>query len=110
MSSNKTNQTLKARCWKCHEIFHLVVAPSDYRKKLRVVVKIVPYPYCEAPCELILGEDQVFNTDITRGPGEPPQTWAQASEQDRARTVHETQEPPPGATPDAGAEIEPRQS
>ena len=96
------NLTLKARCWKCKESFHLVVEPADYDQKSRLVLKVVPCPYCEAQCQLKLREDQVSGIEVTRGPGgapDAPQTWAQLSELERSRTVFETRPPDGPASP-----------
>jgi hypothetical protein len=92
----KQDHTLKVRCWKCQETFHAVVAPEDHNQRSRLVLKIVPCPYCKANCQLTLREDQVFATEVTRGgssPAKAPQTWAQVSELERTRTVYDTQQP-----------------
>ncbi len=91
-----SNTTLKARCWKCNETFHVVVAPTDRKEKSSLVLKLVPCPYCQVSCQLTLREDQCFTTVVDKGTGDPaqaPQTWAQLSELERSRTVFDTTEP-----------------
>ena len=89
----KRDQTLKAKCWKCRETFHVRAQPSDYSQKLRRVRKLLPCPYCAAPCELTLGEDRIAAIDVNRGGGPPPETWAEANERGRARAIFDTAEP-----------------
>lgn len=92
----KQDLTLKVRCWKCKETFHLVVGPADRDEKSGLVLMLVPCPYCQASCQLTLREDQCFTTVIHKGASDPaqaPQTWAQLSKLERSRTVFDTTEP-----------------
>ncbi len=59
-------QTTKARCWKCKQIFHIVLRDSDARSYGRVK-RSVPCPYCEALCNVVLREDQVPIRMVYRG-------------------------------------------
>lgn len=84
---------LKARCWKCGDTFHFIVTPADQDQKSGLVLKVLPCPYCQTECQVTVRAEQVTTGVVFRGPGEAPRTWAQASERERSRTVHETTPP-----------------
>lgn len=97
---NPSNHVLKANCWKCHEIFTVLVRPADHNQTTGKVIKILPCPFCSASCELTLQADQVFSETISRGAGDTGVqrvTWAEQNEKERAMTVHRTQEPSGGS-------------
>jgi hypothetical protein len=101
---SSSNPILKASCWKCREVFTVLVRPTDHNQPSRMVIKLVPCPYCAASCQLTLREDQVFSEVVSRGAGDTGVqrlTWAEQNEKERAMTVFATTEPPanPGSSP-----------